>query len=115
MGYAPRFCEFFFLFGHQHRLLSFGYHGSSVAQWKRAGPITQRSMDRNHPLLHFFFLLFFFVQGFLRTFYPLLPCSLDSSVGRAEDCSRLCRDPYVAGSNPARGTTFFVQCPLPIV
>ena len=28
---------------------------SSVAQWKRAGPITQRSMDRNHPLLPFFF------------------------------------------------------------
>ena len=28
--------------------------GSSVAQWKRAGPITQRSMDRNHPLLDFF-------------------------------------------------------------
>ena len=28
---------------------------SSVAQWKRAGPITQRSMDRNHPLLSFFF------------------------------------------------------------
>ena len=27
---------------------------SSVAQWKRAGPITQRSMDRNHSLLHFF-------------------------------------------------------------
>ena len=29
--------------------------GSSVAQWKRAGPITQRSMDRNHSLLHFLF------------------------------------------------------------
>ena len=28
---------------------------SSVAQWKRAGPITQRSMDRNHPLLTLFF------------------------------------------------------------
>ena len=26
-----------------------------MAQWKRAGPITQRSMDRNHPLLYFFF------------------------------------------------------------
>ena len=24
---------------------------SRVAQWERAGPITQRSMDRNHPLL----------------------------------------------------------------
>lgn len=28
-------------------------YGSRVAQWKRAGPITQRSMDRNHPLLRF--------------------------------------------------------------
>ena len=28
---------------------------SRVAQRKRAGPITQRSMDRNHPLLVFFF------------------------------------------------------------
>ena len=27
---------------------------SRVAQWERAGPITQRSMDRNHPLLPFF-------------------------------------------------------------
>ena len=29
----------------------FRYPGSRVAQWERAGPITQRSMDRNHPLL----------------------------------------------------------------
>ena len=29
---------------------------SRVAQWKRAGPITQRSMDRNHSLLFFFCL-----------------------------------------------------------
>ena len=29
------------------------YRGSRVAQWERAGPITQRSMDRNHPLLAF--------------------------------------------------------------
>ena len=28
---------------------------SRVAQWKRAGPITQRSVDRNHALLSFFF------------------------------------------------------------
>ena len=28
--------------------------GSRVAQWKRAGPITQRSVDRNHALLNFF-------------------------------------------------------------
>ncbi len=28
---------------------------SRVAQWKRAGPITQRSVDRNHALLECFF------------------------------------------------------------
>ena len=27
------------------------FNRSRVAQRKRAGPITQRSMDRNHPLL----------------------------------------------------------------
>ena len=27
---------------------------SRVAQWKRAGPITQRSVDRNHALLEVF-------------------------------------------------------------
>ncbi len=31
---------------------------SRVAQWKRAGPITQRSVDRNHVLLKHFFLCF---------------------------------------------------------
>ena len=29
---------------------------SRVAQWKRAGPITQRSVDRNHALLKFCFV-----------------------------------------------------------
>ena len=28
---------------------------SRVAQWKRAGPITQRSVDRNYALLRTFF------------------------------------------------------------
>ena len=28
-----------------------GDQASRVAQWKRAGPITQRSVDRNHALL----------------------------------------------------------------
>ena len=34
------------------------YIRSRVAQWKRAGPITQRSEDRNLALLHFIFLCF---------------------------------------------------------
>ena len=104
-GSSPLLGAFFFLplqrksslfsfFSHQHWATYFFFHNSSVAQWKRAGPITQRSMDRNHPLLHFFLFFFFFIfQGFLCTFFPFSPCSLDSSVGRAEDCSRLCRDP----------------------
>merc|ERR1711911_243308 len=87
----------FFLFSHQHWAIYPFFHHSSVAQWKRAGPITQRSMDRNHPLLHFFLFFFFFSSIFLKdslcTFFPTTPCSLDSSVGRAEDCSRRCRDP----------------------
>ena len=44
----------FFLFSRQHWAIYPFFHHSSVAQWKRAGPITQRSMDRNHPLLDFF-------------------------------------------------------------
>ncbi len=31
------------------------FTASRVAQWKRAGPITQRSVDRNHALLTIFF------------------------------------------------------------
>ena len=37
-----------------HFVWSYSY-GSRVAQWKRAGPITQRSVDRNYALLSFFF------------------------------------------------------------
>ena len=40
-----------------------------MAQWERAGPITQRSMDRNHPLLIFFFFfpvnVWWLTQNFL--------------------------------------------------
>ena len=32
------------------------WQGSRVAQWKRAGPITQRSVDRNYALLNVFSL-----------------------------------------------------------
>ena len=69
-GSSPLLGAFFFLplqrksslfsfFSHQHWATYFFFHNSSVAQWKRAGPITQRSMDRNHPLLHFFLFFFF--------------------------------------------------------
>ncbi len=33
-------------------------NSSRVAQWKRAGPITQRSVDRNHALLETFYFAF---------------------------------------------------------
>ncbi|GBN16671.1 hypothetical protein AVEN_261915-1 [Araneus ventricosus] len=35
--------------------LQAGFYHSRVAQWKRAGPITQRSVDRNHALLETLF------------------------------------------------------------
>ena len=37
---------------------------SRVAQWKRAGPITQRSEDQNLALLRWFFSLTFFLFHF---------------------------------------------------
>lgn len=33
-----------------------------MAQWKRAGPITQRSVDRNYALLMIFLTFLFFVS-----------------------------------------------------
>ena len=36
---------------------------SRVAQWKRAGPITQRSVDRNYALLRFFLFKLTYVAG----------------------------------------------------
>ena len=47
-----------------------------MAQWKRAGPITQRSEDQNLALLEFFFL-FFPVSPLLSIFCP----SFSFSVG----------------------------------
>merc|ERR1712121_455289 len=63
-----------FFFSHQHWATYHLFHHSSVAQWKRAGPITQRSMDRNHPLLHFF--LFFFTPIFSRILMHILSCAI---------------------------------------
>ena len=45
---------------------------SRVAQWKRAGPITQRSEDQNLALLCFFLNLF--LRFFCFNFYLLFPC-----------------------------------------
>ena len=41
---------------------------SRVAQWKRAGPITQRSVDRNHALLYQSVFKFFYLIDSLINF-----------------------------------------------
>ena len=43
---------------------------SRVAQWKRAGPITQRSVDRNHALLEIFLTF----SQWQRNMGPLAEC-----------------------------------------
>ena len=43
---------------------SFTFINSRVAQWKRAGPITQRSVDRNYALLRNIFFNHFFLSSF---------------------------------------------------
>ena len=47
---------------------------SRVAQWKRAGPITQRSVDRNYALLkHFRELFSSFSKSVSRRVFQQLP------------------------------------------
>ena len=71
---------------------------SRVAQRKRAGPITQRSVDRNNPLLHSNKIYAQITEFTLRVNFTLAwkflvssfenvdSATTDSSVGRAEDC-----------------------------
>ena len=47
-----------------YKNILFCNNNSRVAQWKRAGPITQRSVDRNYALLNFFGLMIFFHNRF---------------------------------------------------
>ena len=42
---------------------------SRVAQWKRAGPITQRSVDRNYALLSFFLKQKLFIYVWLENIF----------------------------------------------
>ena len=58
---------------------------SRVAQWKRAGPITQRSVDRNYALLTFLFFVFvFFCTIYCITLSPLrcVPNTINSRVAQ---------------------------------
>ena len=48
------FCQ---KFDHKYWTLLYMLNHSRVAQWKRAGPITQRSVDRNYALLRKYFPL----------------------------------------------------------
>ena len=68
-----------------------------MAQWKRAGPITQRSMDRNHFLLEMYIflqyiLLFFYTisQFILKMFLSLLiksdTVAYNLEVGKLHSC-----------------------------
>ena len=59
----------------REKLLRNNPQGSRVAQWKRAGPITQRSVDRNHALLRVDWLIlqsFFFLLDNTPETYTLL-------------------------------------------
>ena len=73
-----------------------------MAQWKRAGPITQRSVDRNYALLRKVFslalLLLFFDHNFL-----IFVDQIDLSgyhVPLAQRIARWTSNPKVLGSIP---------------
>ena len=52
--------------------LTLSNHGSRVAQWKRAGPITQRSEDQNLALLGKIFFLSNFSFDIFEATFPCL-------------------------------------------
>ena len=60
-----------------------------MAQWERAGPITQRSMDQNHPLLFFYYFNVVFYLGifFFHLFFSLETFVRDSDTESENDGS----------------------------
>ena len=76
---------------------------SRVAQWKRAGPITQRSVDRNYALLEFFSSNCFFqtsrisVQVYL---YKVTFAASNHHDPLAQRIARWTSNPKVLGSIP---------------
>ena len=71
---------------------------SRVAQWKRAGPITQRSVDRNYALLSTTFFLFYYAtvgQHSVRKVQFSINC-----VPLAQRIARWTSNPKVLGSIP---------------
>ena len=77
---------------------------SRVAQWKRAGPITQRSVDRNYALLEksfvFFHLIFLPPLHFLhvKEYHACVHCIQQDPL--AQRIARWTSNPKVLGSIP---------------
>jgi hypothetical protein len=69
-----------------------------VAQWKRAGPITQRSVDRNYALLVDFFN--FVHSDWICQSGALRCCLLAALVPLAQRIARWTSNPKVLGSIP---------------
>ena len=74
------------------------YRDSRVAQWKRAGPITQRSVDRNYALLVDFFN--FVHPDWICQSGALRCCLLAALVPLAQRIARWTSNPKVLGSIP---------------
>ncbi len=72
-----------------------GSTDSRVAQWKRAGPITQRSVDRNYALLVTFTSVFF-----LGTVNCQKDMGVAALVPLAQRIARWTSNPKVLGSIP---------------
>ena len=70
---------------------------SRVAQWKRAGPITQRSVDRNYALL----IIFVFQLTRWDQLYFIPGCQfISAAVPLAQRIARWTSNPKVLGSIP---------------
>ena len=76
---------------------------SRVAQWKRAGPITQRSVDRNHALLEFLFHNFHQIP--FTTVYKQTPTPVVRWCSGYHICFTRRRSPV----RPWHGSVSFVQ------
>ena len=85
---------------------SFTFINSRVAQWKRAGPITQRSVDRNYALLrniffNHFSLSFFSVKNkYCRFSMKSVLHTIPRHVPLAQRIARWTSNPKVLGSIP---------------
>ena len=76
---------------------------SRVAQWKRAGPITQRSVDRNYALLEFFSSNCFFQTSRISVQVYLYKVTFAASYHHDPLAQRIARwtsNPKVLGSIP---------------